>query len=137
VIPKPGCERWNESRIRHAGCVGCWSTTVRTARDRDGAGIDRQALGAELTRLSATHGATWRGELTVDIPAFLGAVEALLTGLGLLRVEGGDEPAGDEAETWWFSPATGRWDIPPATRTPRRRDEPAPPSAPNSGDGGA
>ncbi|MGH4012736.1 MAG: TIGR02678 family protein [Pseudonocardiaceae bacterium] len=81
-------------------------------------GVDRQVLGVQLTQLCDVHGATWRGELTDDIDAFLDAIERLLSGLGMLRID-----AGGESQTWWFSPATGRWDIPPATQAPRRQDK--------------
>jgi uncharacterized protein (TIGR02678 family) len=64
--------------------------------------------------LAAGH-EQWSADLRADPPRLAGEVQALLGGLGLLRVTEGDPPA------WRFSPVTARWaavpEPPPAARS--------------------
>lgn len=48
----------------------------------------------------------WRRELVEDPRRLAEDVRALLVSVDLVRVRPG---ADDQSETWWFSPATGRW----------------------------
>ena len=89
------------------------------AEDRPGwlamATIDVQARLAELADQFGAGRGGWRADL-VEAPAeLLAEVQALLTGLDLVRI------AADDASTWWFSPATARWPTPdPASPQLRR-----------------
>jgi hypothetical protein len=99
---------------------------------REQAGLDGQADGApgpswrglpaeeippRLAALAATVGTGrggWSREYIDDPGAFAAQVEALLTGIGLLRVL----PVAGGRAVWWFSPGSGRW---PQSTLNRRR----------------
>lgn len=51
----------------------------------------------------------WRRELVEDPQHLAADIKALLTALDLLRIR----TTSDESDMWWFSPATGRWSLPP------------------------
>ena len=83
------------------------------------AAADVQAhLAVLASRFGAGRGG-WRADLAGNPAQLADDVQALLTGLALVRI------AEDDAATWWFSPATARWarspSPPPENGT--RRDE--------------
>ena len=61
-------------------------------------------LAAAAARITAGRGG-WRRELAAHPGQLAKEVCTLLSSLDLVRIERGQ----DEATTWWFSPATGRW----------------------------
>lgn len=92
-------------------------------------GLPREQVLARLSELAArqtTGRGGWPAERAADPSGLLADAEALLRGVGLLRVTDG---------WWWLSPATGRWEAPPnsafapAAREPRT--VPAPPNQPD------
>ena len=70
-----------------------------------------EAISGRLTELAAVHG-NWAGEYTEDVERLATDVYALLSGLGLVRCDG--------TGAWWFSPVTGRWQLPPDEPDERR-----------------
>jgi hypothetical protein len=67
----------------------------------------RQHLEALASERSDGRGG-WRRELVENPQHLADDIKALLTGLDLLRVYS----SSDEC-MWWFSPAMGRWSLPP------------------------
>lgn len=103
-FPTPGT-------VGHAALLLCDAAAVHGALDDTRVGwrgltrpdvVDR--LAGWGRRFGAGRGG-WAGEDVDDPQGLAEKVRALLTGLDLVRVDDG---------TWWFSPATGRWQ-PPAT----------------------
>lgn len=86
------------------------------AEDRPGwLGMAAADVQARLAELAAQFGAGrggWRTDLAGNPAQLTAEVQALLTGLDLVRL------ADDDASTWWFSPATARW-----ARSPSRQPE--------------
>jgi hypothetical protein len=77
---------------------------------------------AHLAMLASRFGAGrggWRADLAGNPAQLADDVQALLTGLDLVRI------ADDDAATWWFSPATARWARSPSPplEIGRRHDE--------------
>jgi uncharacterized protein (TIGR02678 family) len=75
-------------------------------------GLSEASVEAHLAELATqrTDGrGGWRRELAEDPKRLAEDVRALLSSLDLLRLQVGP----DGAVTWWFSPATGRWSLPP------------------------
>ncbi|MEA4945710.1 MAG: DUF2398 family protein [Propionicimonas sp.] len=70
-------------------------------------GLPREQVLQQLSELASrqtTGRGGWPAERAADPPGLLADAEALLRGVGLLRVRDG---------WWWLSPATGRWEAPP------------------------
>lgn len=91
----------------HAALLLCDRATVEGTTD-GGPGLGWRGLAADevgqkLTGL-AEENPSWKGELRTNIPALMDAVQQLLGGLSLLRLS--------EGGTWWFSPATARFEPP-------------------------
>jgi len=116
--------------VPHAALLLCGfaQTNGMIGDDRPGwLAVPERDVRTHLTELSAQFapgGGGWRADL-VDNPAVLVAeVQALLTGLDLVRVGVGEDTV------WWFSPSTARWASPtrptPKTRHPTAHGEQLP-----------
>jgi uncharacterized protein (TIGR02678 family) len=113
-FPSPGT-------VPHAALLlcGCAQTSGIADENRPGwLGMATTDVQAHLAELSDQFGAGrggWRADLVENPAELLAEVQALFTGLDLVRI------AADDACTWWFSPATARWSSPaPASSQPRR-----------------
>lgn len=91
----------------HAALLLCDHATVEGRTD-DGPGLGWRSLsGAQVRKwlvVLADENPSWKGELRMNTPALMGAIQQLLGALGLLRLS--------EDGTWWFSPATARFEPP-------------------------
>lgn len=78
-------------------------------------GLPATEIPERLAALAAVVGAGrggWRQEYVDDPAALAGQIEALLTGLDLVRVA----PRNPSEVSWWFSPASGRWPLAATSR---------------------
>jgi uncharacterized protein (TIGR02678 family) len=95
--------------VPHAALLLCGraQTSGTAVEDRPGwlgmATTDVQAHLAGLARQFGAGRGGWRADLVENPAELLAEVQALLTGLDLVRI------AADDASMWWFSPATARW----------------------------
>ncbi|MEV4813306.1 TIGR02678 family protein [Micromonospora avicenniae] len=90
-------------------------------------GLSAEDLLDRLAGFAAVFGdgRGWAAEDVADLPGLAAKVQGLLDGIALLRV--------DDDGTWWFSPATGRWEPPPPSPT-KTAPVPRPGPAENAGD---
>jgi uncharacterized protein (TIGR02678 family) len=113
-FPSPGT-------VPHAALLLCGRvpTSALADQDRPGwLGMAKTEVQAHLAELAEQFGAGrggWRADLVESPGELLAEVQALLTGLDLVRV------ALDDASTWWFSPATARWSAQPSASAHSRR----------------
>jgi hypothetical protein len=109
--------------VPHAALLLCGHAQASgvPAGDRPGwLGMPTTGVNAYLAMLAGQFGAGrggWRAELAQNPAQLAAEVQALLTGLDLVRI------ADDEASTWWFSPATARWAIPAPRITATREQD--------------
>lgn len=101
--------------VPHAALLLCEhaATAGLLGSDADGPGVGWRGLAqtdviSHLTELATEHPegkAGWRRELAENPPQLADEVRGLLIEFDLLRVR----IRSDGSQTWWFSPATGRW----------------------------
>jgi uncharacterized protein (TIGR02678 family) len=104
--------------VAHAALLLCDVAEVDGVLDpeRPGwRGMDREQVVARLRDFAQMYaGRGWAAEHVGHPPGLAVEVAALLGGTDLLRVDG--------SGTWWFSPAAGRWERPPAPRQVATRE---------------
>ncbi|GIF76689.1 DUF2398 family protein [Asanoa siamensis] len=102
--------------VAHAGLLLCDMANADGTVDGDRQswrGVPRDRIAEQLAMLAeryATQG--WSAEHVGNLPGLAAEVARLLSGANLLRIED---------ETWWFAPATGRWEQPPEPQKGRTR----------------
>jgi hypothetical protein len=148
VVPEDAFRHFNElgprpfpaaGTVPHAALLLCEhaATTGLLGSDANGPGVGWRGLletdvVEHLTTLAASHPegkGGWRRELAENPPLLANEVRELLAEFDLLRIRARD----DGSQTWWFSPATGRWASPTTTLTAPSPDTDSSPTLPRPG----